>query len=182
MRLRPSGIALCLTAIAVFVAPSVHAGDVLSRLTSGHQYSLALGTVVSISDATVRFEVETIISGKTLPSVINVEIPDEWVVSNAQGLGPGNHAVFSLKKEAARYTIAWGFFRVSSLDMGTLEIIESTLPPGDVAALQRYINSEGTETDFFFIGTTAYVRRPDGTSKQLYPPTDEPAEGMSSSD
>ena len=99
MRLRLSIIALCLTAIAVCVVPSAYAGDVLSRLTGGHQYSLALGTVVSISDATVRFEVETIISGKTLPSVISVEIPDECVGMEAPSLAPGNYAVFSLNNQ-----------------------------------------------------------------------------------
>ena len=64
----------------------------------------------------------------------------------------------------------------------TLEIIEGTLPPWDSAAFQWYINSEGTETNFYFIGTSAYVRRPDGTSTQLYPPTDEPVEVKPSSD
>jgi len=169
MRLRLSIIALCLTAIAVCVVPSVYAGDVLSRLTGGHQYSLALGSVTSISGTTVRFEVETIISGKTFPSVISVEIPDECMGMEAPNLAPGNYAVLSLNKEAALYTIAWGIFKVSSLDMVTLEIIEGTLPLPDQMAFQWYLNSEGTERDFYFVGTDAYVRHSDGTSTRLYP-------------
>jgi hypothetical protein len=176
MRLRVAIIALCLTAIVVCVVPSVYAGDVLSRLTGGHQYSLALGSVVSISDTTVKFEVETIISGKTLPSVISVEIPDECMGMKAPGLAPGNYAVLSLNKEATLYTIAWGIFKVSSLDMVTLEIIEGTLPLPDQMAFQWYLNSEGTERDFYFVGTDAYVRHSDGTSTRLYPPECEASE------
>jgi hypothetical protein len=130
---------------------------------------LALGSVVSISDTTVRFEVETIISGKTLPSVISVEIPDECMGMEAPNLAPGNYAVLSLNKEAAPYTIAWGIFKVSSLDMATLGIIEGTLPLPDQMAFQWYLNSEGTERDFYFVGTDAYVRHSDGTSTRLYP-------------
>jgi hypothetical protein len=169
MRSRLSIIALCLTAIAVCVVPSVYAGDVLSRLTDGHQYSLALGSIVSTSDTTVRFEAKTIISGKTLPSVISVEIPDECMGMEAPNLAPGNYAVLSLNKEAAPYTIAWGIFKVSSLDMATLGIIEGTLPLPDQMAFQWYLNSEGTERDFYFVGTDAYVRHSDGTSTRLYP-------------
>ena len=184
MRLRISITALCLTAVMLCVVPSVYAGDVLARLTHGDQYSLVLGTVVSVSDTTARFKVETIISGESLPSVVSVEVPGAFMEMLAphMSLEPSDYAVLSLDKEATKYTMAWGFFKVSSLDIATLEIIEGPLPPGDLAALQLYINSEGTEKDFYFIGTSAYVRHPDGTSTQLYPPTDEPTEVEPSSD
>jgi len=184
MRLRISIIALCLTAVVLCIVPSVYAGDVLARLTHGDQYSLVLGTVVSVSDTTARFEVETIISGESLPSVVGVQVPGGFMEMLAphMRLEPSDYAVLSLDKEATKYTIAWGFFKVSSLDIATLEIIEGPLPPGDLAALQWYINSGGVENDFYFSGTTAYVRHPDGTSTQLYPPTDEPAEVEPSSD
>lgn len=175
MRLRLSIIALCLTAIALCIIPSVYAADVLSRLIGGDQYSLALGRVVSISEITVKFEVETIISGKTLPSVISVEIPDECMGMEVP-LAPGNYTVLSLNKKAVLYTIAWGIFKVSSLDMVTLEIIEGTLPLPDQRAFQWYLNSEGTEKDFYFVGTEAYVRHSDGTSTRLYPPASEASE------
>lgn len=178
MRLRISIIALCLTAAMLCFVPSVYAADVLARITHGDQYSLVLGTVVSVSDNTARFEVETIISGESLPSVVSVEAPGMFMemVAPHMSLEPSDYAVLSLNKEAAKYTIAWGFFKVSSLSLATLEIIEGPLPPGDLAAFQWYINSEGTENDFYFIGTSGYVRHQDGTSTQLYPPMDKPAE------
>jgi hypothetical protein len=175
MQLRIPIIILCLTAVALCLAPSVHAADALSRLTHGDQYALALGTIVSASDASVRFEVGTIISGKALPPVINVQVPGPFMeAAPYTKLEPGDHAVLSLDQEADQYTVAWGCFKVSSLDITTLEVIEGPLSQGDLAALQWYINSQGTENDFYFVGTNAYVRHPDGTSTQLYPPPPEP--------
>ena len=90
--------------------------------------------------------------------------------------------VFSINKEAAKYTIAWGFFKVSSLDITTLKVVEGPLALGDLAAFQWYINSAGRENDFYFIGTSAYVRHADGTSTQLYPAAEEGTEVAPPSD
>ena len=178
MRLRIPAFTLCLIAVALCLVPSVYASDVLSRLTHGDQYSLALGVVLSASDATVEFEVETIISGESLPSVISAQIPGAFMETALldMKLEPGEYIVLSLDKEAAQYTIAWGCFKVSSLDVDTLEVIQGPLSPGDLAAFQWYINSRGTENDFYFIGSSAYIRHPDGTATQIYPPTDSPSE------
>ncbi len=143
---------------------------------------MALGTVVSVSDATIRFEVETTISGEMLPSFIDVEIPDTFMGAETRSLRPGDYAVLSLDEGTTLYTIAWGFFKVSSLNMATLEVIDGTLGPGELAAFQWYVNSGGAERDFYFIGENAFVRHSDGTATQLYPPTDEPAEVKPSSD
>jgi hypothetical protein len=184
MRPRTSIIAFCLAAAMLSVVPSVYAADVLHRLTHGDQYALVLGTVVSVSDTTARFEVETVISGGPLPPVVSVEGPGPFMEAAAphSSLEPGDYAVFSLNREVAKYTIAWGFFKVSSLDITTLKVVEGPLPPGDLAAFQWYINSEGRENDFYFIGTSAYVRHADGTSTQLYPPVEEGARVEPSSD
>jgi hypothetical protein len=178
MRPPTSIVVLCLAAVMFCVVPSVHAADVLHRLTHGDQYALALGTVVSVSDATARFEVETVISGGPLPPAVSVEGlgPAMEMTALDMSLEAGDYAVISLNREVAKYTIAWGVFRVSSLDIPTLEVLEGPLALGDLAALQWYINSEGRENDFYFIGSSAFVRHADGTSTQLYPPTDERAE------
>lgn len=175
MRLRLFIIAMCLTAIVTGAVPPAYAGDVLFYLTSGYQYSLALGTVVSVSDTAIRFEVETIISGETLPSFIDVEIPDTFMEVESPSLRPGDYAVLSLDEGAALYTVAWGFFKVSSLNMPMLEIIDGTLGPAESAAFQWYLNSGGTEKDFYFVEENGYVKHSDGTSTQLYPPLDKPA-------
>ena len=48
-----------------------------------------------------------------------------------------------------------------------------------MAALEWYINSGGTENDFYFINTTAYVRNADGTSTQIYPQGNEIGQDLS---
>lgn len=176
MRSRIPVTILCLIVMVLYSTHSVYAADVLSRLTHGDQYSLALGTVVSTSETTMTFQVETVISGKSLPSIISVKVPGASMEIAAPDtkLATSEYAVFSLNKEAGMYTIAWGFFEVSSLDIATLKVIEGPLPPGDLVAFQWYINSGGVENDFYFIGTTAYVRHSDGTSTQLYPPVEQP--------
>ena len=174
MRLRISITTLCSITVALCLLPSVHASDVLSRLTHGDQYSLALGTVLSASDAAIEFEVETIIAGEPLTVVISAQIPGAFIETALldMKLEPGEYIVLSLDKESALYTIAWGCFKVSSLDAATLEVVQGPLAPGDLAAFQWYINSGGTENDFYFIESSAYVRHPDGTETQIYPPTD----------
>lgn len=173
MRSRKPATILCLIVMALYSTYAVSAADVLSRLTHGDQYSLALGTVVSTSETALTFQVETVISGESLPAMISVKVPGASMETVKSG--PGEYAVISLNQEARMYTVAWGIFEVSSLDIATLKIMEGPLPAGDLAAFQWYINSGGVENDFYFIGTTAYVRNPDGTSTQIYPPIEQPA-------
>ncbi|HNT76580.1 MAG TPA: Ig-like domain-containing protein [Anaerolineae bacterium] len=179
MRLRIITLVLFLTTAMLWSVSPICAADVLHRLTHGDQYSLALGTITSVSDSGVMVEIAAIISGESLPDVINVEISGAFIEAvPAMSLAPGEYAVFSLNQGAETYTVAWGFFKASSLDITTLEILAGPLPEGDLAAFQWYINSGGVENDFYFIGTTAYVRRPDGTSLQIYPPLDEADESL----
>lgn len=184
MRLRRVSLALGLIVALVSMVSPLYAADVLARLTHGDQYALALGTVVAMSESVADVEVATVIAGESLPDVISVAVPGEFMAMAAPGmrLTPGDAAVFSLNRDAATYSVAWGVFKVSSLELATLEVIEGPLPRGDLAALQWYLNSGGVENDFYFIGTTAYVRRPDGTSVQIYtespqvsPPAADPA-------
>ncbi|HEX3048168.1 MAG TPA: hypothetical protein VHY08_25675, partial [Bacillota bacterium] len=70
-----------------------------------------------------------------------------------------------------QYSVQWGLYRVSSLNRGTLRILESILAPGDRAALERYIHSGGRDNEFFFIEGGAFLRYPDGTVTQIYPET-----------
>ncbi len=177
MRSRIPVTILCLIVMVLYSTHSIYAADVLNRLTHGDQYSLALGMVVSTSDTAMTFQVETVISGESLPSIISVKITGAFMERAAPNteLEPGEYAVLSLDKEAGMYTVAWGFFEVSSLDMATLKVIAGPLPPGDLVAFQWYINSGGVENNFYFIGTTAYVRHSDGTSTRLDPPIEQPA-------
>lgn len=173
MRSRIPATVLFLIVIALCSTYAVSAADMLCRLTHGDQYALALGTVVSTSETAITFQVETVISGESLPARISVEVPGAYM--ETAKLGPSEYAVISLNQEARMFTMAWGIFEVSSLDIATLKVMEGPLPAGDLAAFQWYINSGGVENDFYFIGTTAYVRNSDGTSTQLYPPIEQPA-------
>ena len=80
--------------------------------------------------------------------------------------------VFSLKKTGDYYKKAWGIFKATSGDYNTLTLEPLNAPTpgllGDLACIQWYVNSGGTENDFYFNSSTAYVRRPNGPV-QLYP-------------
>jgi len=63
-------------------------------------------------------------------------------------------------------------FKATSGDYNTLTLEPLNAPTpgllGDLAYIQWYVNSGGTENDFYFNSGTAYVRRPNGPV-QLYP-------------
>lgn len=156
-------------AFQFFPFKSVYAMDALYALTHGKQYSLALGEVTKIDAGSTKINIKNIISGESLPDVISVKIPGDYLPTYEPTIEPNDYVIFSLNKEVNEYVVALGYFRVTGLDIKTLEILEGPLPQGDLAALQWYINSGGVENDFYFMGINAYVKHSDGSSTMIYP-------------
>lgn len=169
-------LVLSITSAMVIVPSSVQAGDPLASITQGDQYSLALGTVVSIEGNTIEFEPGTIILGDSLPSRISVLVRKEFGQREVPGLAAGDYVVLSINKRTDLYYVAWGLFKATSLDARSLKITEGTLLPNDHAALQWFINSGGTEDYFVFHGRMVFVKHSDETWTRIYPPPIEPTE------
>ncbi len=154
--------------IQFFSLKTAYAMDTLYALTHEKQYALAVGEVIEVDTSSAKIRIEEIISGEKLPDIINVEIPGDFLPKYEPALRPNDYFVLSINKNGQEYAIAMGYYRVTRLDIKTLEILEGPLPPGDLAALQWYINSGGTENDFYFIESDAYVRHSDGSSTMIY--------------
>lgn len=81
--------------------------------------------------------------------------------------------VMSLKKIGDYYTKAWGIYKADSGDYRTLKLIPNGPAGqgmfGELACINWYVNSGGTESNFFFNGANAFVRRPSGQTLQIYP-------------
>lgn len=156
-------------AFQFFPFKTVYAMDTLYALTHGAQYALALGEVTEIDAGLAKINIKEIISGRALPDLISVKIPGDFLPESEPKIKPNDYVVLSINKEENEYVIAMGYYKVTGLDIKTLEILEGPLPQGDLAALQWYVNSGGVENDFYFIGTNAYVRYSDGSTTMIYP-------------
>jgi hypothetical protein len=150
--------------IGLRVDTPVFAADILSRLTHNDQYALVLGQVRKVSQSSFEFSVARIISGHRLPSLIVIVKPD-----GTDQPQDGEKLLVSLERANPSYKIRWGLLRVSSLDPKRLKIIKSRWSQGDLAALEHYIHTNGTESDFFFVFSSAFLRYKDGTFTRLYP-------------
>jgi hypothetical protein len=167
-------VMVCVMLVMLGVTSTVFAADMLHRLTHGDQDALALGTIADIAGERVNLEVETVIAGKLLPACVSVD----GVLSSSFSswdLQVGDYVVMSINQSSGGYTVAWGIYQVTSLDLNSLDVVAGPLGPGDLAAFQWYINSGGVENDFYFVEGEAYVRHPDGTSQQIYPREAQPA-------
>jgi hypothetical protein len=173
---RIRALVLSITSAIAIVASSVLAGDPLASITQGDQYSLAVGTVVSIEGNTIEFEPGAIILGDSLPSRISVLVREEFGHREVPGLAANDYVVLSLNKQTDLYYVAWGLFKATSLDAASLKITDGTLLPSDHAALQWFVNSGGTEDYFVFHGRMVFVKHADETWTKIYPPPIEPVE------
>jgi hypothetical protein len=150
--------------IGLTIAEPLMAADILHRLTHNDQYALVLGHVRKVSQSSFEFSVARIISGHRLPSPIVIIKPDGTDQPQA-----GEKLLVSLERTSPSYKIRWGLFRVSNLDPKRLKIIKSSWSQGDLAALEHYIHTNGTEHDFFFVFSSAFLQYKDGTFTRIYP-------------
>jgi hypothetical protein len=158
-----SRLMILLVFVSLILVIPVNAADILSRLTHNDQYALALGKVTKVLPTSFEISNLKVISGHRLPTRITIKSKESF------DLKPGEKVLISLGRENSGYRIKWGMFRVSSLNPQKLRIIRSNYPPGDKAALEHYIHTNGTENDFFFIFDSAFVRNPDQTFTRIYP-------------
>jgi hypothetical protein len=156
-------LVILLVLINLTMTTPIFATDILHRLTHNDQYALVLGKVTKVTQSSFEISVAKIISGHRVPARITIK-PAETGQPQL-----GEKLLISLARGNRNYKIRWGLFRVSNLDSKQLKIINSTWPQGDLAALEHYLHTNGTEHDFFFVFSSAFVRYSDGTFTRIYP-------------
>ena len=154
----------------------LHADEVESF--KADQDAFIVGQLVENRNGRFLVNVITVLSG-------TVKSNEIWVESFEYGWGAvettpqvNDYCVMSLKKRSLHYKIAWGTYRADSGDYRTLRLMtddtEFSACQTDIAAIQWYVNSGGTENDFSFSVSTVSVHRPNGDTLQIYPKqTDE---------
>lgn len=168
---------LLLLVVSIATAWPAFAADMLWRITHGDQDSLVLGKVEKTGKNTLEVSVAKEISGKPTKPLIEVEVNKSDLAWLGQEINQGDKLILSLVQNGGRYAIKWGIYKVSSLDYKTLKIVAPNKWPGDMAALQWYINSNGKENEFYFKEGAVFVKDKSGASKQIYPLTETHSSG-----
>ena len=155
-----------------------YAADPLYRFMHNDHDVLVLGEITSIDENNAMVKVaKTIVSANDLyedhpkeqlePSEVAVMLPFEYVGfydegdSNESNPSPGDFALLSLNKVDQKFKIAWGAYKVNSLDYEKLMVVLPENPKigakMDAAAIQTFVNSDGQITEFAFDGDSGIV-------------------------
>lgn len=158
------------------VSGPVFAADALVRMLRGdveYQDALIVGRLIDKQEDKFSVRVLKVISGKASSDIIYVasDFYYGWVETELPAVN--DFCVMSLKRSQGVYRKAWGIFKADSGDYRTLRLVpenaRSTGLSGDLACIEWFVNSGGTENDFFFDRGTAHIRRPNGETVQIYP-------------
>lgn len=172
-------VVLCTVATILLTVPAAaFAADALYRMLHGDvesfkqdQDAFIVGQLIDKQGGKFTVKGLKVLSGKVNADSILVsdDFTYGWDIATPK---VNDFCVFSLKKTGDYYKKAWGIFKATSGDYNTLTLEPLNAPTpgllGDLACIQWYVNSGGTENDFYFNSSTAYVRRPNGPV-QLYP-------------
>lgn len=167
------GISFC----AFLIALTTYACDPLGCLFGGHkQDTLILGEVISSAedsqDIKIIFifpqnQVSSLKEGDTI-AVKNLANAINLTDEEAKTISDDKKYLMSLNQNDNFYVPAWGVYEVIGTTYSDAQLVENKT--GDEAALQIFINSGGTERDFYFIGDKAYLKSDDKQKDiQIYP-------------
>ena len=167
------GISFC----AFLIAPTTYACDPLGCLFGGHkQDTLILGEVISGAEDSWDIKIIFIFPQNKISSL---KKEDDITIRNfansvnltneeAKMISVGKKYLLSLNKNDNFYVPAWGVYEVIGTTYSDAQLVENKT--GDEAALQIFINSGGTERDFYFIGDKSYLKGDDEQKDiQIYP-------------
>lgn len=171
-------IALALIVVSILYT-GVYAADALYRFMHNDHDALVIGEIISIDENNVKVQVEKcIISAKDLnKSAVKKQLKlteanvassfkygffyDEQDSSKANP-SVGDYVILSLIKSGSSFKIAWGAYKVDSLDYKNLSVVlpenASMSSKMDAAAIKAFVNSNGKITEFSFDGDTKTVR------------------------
>lgn len=157
--------------------------DALYRLMHNNQDALVIAEIVEVNDNSVKFRVEKSIIGKNHlneSSKIKQLDLDEFIISKndltyirlynditeySDFLKVGDEYLVSLNKVNNKFEIAWGIYKLSSLDYETLDVLyPENISQGlimEAIAVKHFINSDGQENEFSFDGTNSILKSGD---------------------
>ena len=175
-----SVLVLCI--VFFMLSSACLAADVLYRMLHADevesfrkdQDAIIVGRLVDNKYEFFTVKVLKVVSGKMRGSEIKV-LSDFQYGYGDTGMKPvvDDFCVMSLKKTSGFYKRAWGIFKADSGDYRTLRLVWGETEKGpctaDIACIEWYVNSGGTENDFSFHSGTAFVKRPNGEVVQVYP-------------
>lgn len=165
---------IVLTLLVILVLhTNVYAADALYRFMHNDHDALVIGEIISADENAVKVRVERgIISGKDLNidaakkqlKLVEAKITSSFSYNffyNEDGsskINPsaGDYVLLSLKKDGTGFKIAWGAYKVDSLDYKSLSVILPESPnvwaKMEAAAIKAFVNSDGKVNEFSFDG------------------------------
>lgn len=169
---RKPWIVLILLVILV-LHTNVYAADALYRFMHNDHDALVIGEIISADENDIKVRVEKgIISGKDLnvsSAKKQLKLAEAKIVSpfsynffyNEDGsskINPsaGDYVLLSLEKDGTGFKIAWGAYKVDSLDYKNLSVVLPEEPnvwaKMEAAAIKAFVNSDGKVNEFSFDG------------------------------
>jgi len=176
----PILLAILVWSLAGPVSPAL-AADALWRLTHGDQDALVVGKLIAVEEDEITLGSARSLAGLPVTAEICIKTPrppTSWPLDS--------DLIASINHTGSDFVERWGIFLASSDDPATLTILDGPLAHGDQAAFQRYINSEGRDSEFTFIEGNVCARNADGSLELIYSlpntpslttPTEEAASG-----
>ena len=162
----------------LLLCKTAYAADALYRFMHNDHDALIIGEITNIdeNDAEVKV-VKMIVSTKNLDenhpkkqlklSEASVILPFDYMGfydedgSNAVNPSEGDYVLLSLNKAGHNFKIAWGAYKVNSLDYKNLSVVlpenPEVWPKMEVAAIKVFVNSDGQIAEFAFDENSVYA-------------------------
>lgn len=170
----------CIALIFIFVLilnNNVYAADGLYRLMHNDHDALIVGEIISIDENDIKVSVEkNIISNKNLNDYAvrkQLNLSEVSIISsfrytffydendNEGNPSVGDYVLMSVLKSGKGFEIAWGAYKVDSLDYKNLSVVlpkyASMSCKMEAAAIKTFVNSDGEINEFFFDGDKEIV-------------------------
>lgn len=163
-----------LSALLIIFPNISFTADPLHRMLHADEYeefakdqdAVIVGQIIEKTENYFNVKVLKCISGKIDSENILIEKDFGYAGFSEGKSHPAvdDFCVLSVKMTGDAYKIAWTAAKADSGDYKTLKLIYEAkeFGGGDIPAIQWYVNSGGTEKDFFFKSDKAFVKRPDG--------------------
>ena len=152
--------------IFLLTIPTVYAGDNLYHFMQAHQDYLVIGEITDIKGENL-YEMQ--ISELIVESSIRKDIPKEIEVEIQDGtetweIQKGDNIAISISKRGGGYKLENGFYKITTNDTDTLEVISSGEPyiDNELAAVELFLKSRGKVRDFYFVEYKTYVHKDSG--------------------
>lgn len=152
-----------------------YAADAFYRLTHNDHDALVIGQIIAVSENNITLEIKKqIISTadlnvsdpkKQIPlqGVIEVRNPGDYIYLQGSEATPqiGDYVLISINKKGKSFAMAWGMYKVDSLDYKSLNVLytegASHFVIMDTVALKAFINSDGEKNNFSFDSSKGIV-------------------------